>query len=334
MLLHGDENLSQRPLLERREIMRREFAEEQDVVAFASAVDVEVDIDVALAGASADAERCSSVAVLDKELRNAVDGGCEGLMVKRLDSTYEPSTKRSDCWLKVKKDYLEGMGDSLDLVPIGGWRGQGRKSRWISPWLLATFDPETGTLGSVCRVMSGFTDEFYIENTKRYLGAELRAAGKASAVGSDDVDAAGADANADADADDDAAVASDADCDDDDGADAVDSGDEEGLLDFSGASRAGGSASRGLLRASPAPGVDTGERAQFWFEPTEVWEIRGADITISPKHMAAKGLVDPQRGLSLRFPRFLRKRPDKTVQTATSPEQLAELFRKQTQQRK
>ena len=55
------------------------------------------------------------------------------------------------------------MGDSLDLVPIGGWRGSGRKSRWISPWLMATYDPTDASLGSVCRVMSGFSDKFYKE---------------------------------------------------------------------------------------------------------------------------------------------------------------------------
>merc|ERR1719329_1953169 len=65
------------------------------------------------------------------------------------------------------------MGDSMDLVPIGGWRGSGRKSRWISPWLVATYDPVEGTFGSVCRVMSGFTDKFYKEKTIQYLGSEF-----------------------------------------------------------------------------------------------------------------------------------------------------------------
>lgn len=41
---------------------------------------------------------------------------------KALLSTYEPD-RRAESWLKVKKDYVEGVGDSVDLVPIGGWHG-------------------------------------------------------------------------------------------------------------------------------------------------------------------------------------------------------------------
>lgn len=35
-------------------------------------------------------------------------------------SQYEPS-KRSDAWLKIKRDYVDDLHDTLDLVPIGAW---------------------------------------------------------------------------------------------------------------------------------------------------------------------------------------------------------------------
>lgn len=46
---------------------------------------------------------------------------------------------------------------------------------------------------------------------------------------------------------------------------------------------------------------NTNERPSVWFEPTEVWELRGADLTLSAVHKAAFGLIHPTRGVSLRW---------------------------------
>lgn len=43
-------------------------------------------------------------------------------------------TNHVQSWLKVKKDY-DSAADSLDLVPIAGWHGSGRKAKWLDPIL-------------------------------------------------------------------------------------------------------------------------------------------------------------------------------------------------------
>ena len=65
------------------------------------------------------------------------------------------SDKRTSAWLKLKKDYVTGLGDTLDVVPIGAWHGNGRKAQWWSPVLLATRDTSSESLVAICKCMSG-----------------------------------------------------------------------------------------------------------------------------------------------------------------------------------
>lgn len=67
-----------------------------------------------------------------------------------------------------------------------------------------------------------------------------------------------------------------------------------------------------------------------WFEPKVVWEIQGADLSISPKHTSAWGRATENKGISIRFPRFLRARPDKLPQDSTSPDQVLRMFFEQS----
>lgn len=175
---------------------------------------------------------------------------------KALLATYEPD-KRLDSWLKVKKDYAT-HADTIDLIPVGGWHGSGRKNAWWSPILLACRNDETGSLEVVTKCMSGFTDAFYKTNRERY--------------------------------------------------------DPEG---------------DNTLGGQPSYVEYRGGQPAVWFEPQEVWEMAFADVTLSPTYTAAIGLVSEERGLSLRFPRFLRVREDKSLEEASSRDFLAGLWRKQ-----
>ena len=219
-----------------------------------------------------DANLTAVIDTIERFTVDAVDAACEGLVLKRLDgarSAYAPSV-RAESWLKLKRDYCETLGgaprDSLDLVPIGAWHGNGRKAGWYSPFLLAAYDPTTETYDSVCRCMSGFTDAFYEEKTETF-----------------------------------------------------------------GKRAVGGEETKTFLRqpsrkpAKPA-WVNTLERPDVWFVPSEVWEVRGADLTLSPKHAAAAGARHAERGISLRFPRFVAARPDKSPEDASGPAEVLALF--------
>jgi DNA ligase-1 len=65
-----------------------------------------------------------------------------------------------------------------------------------------------------------------------------------------------------------------------------------------------------------------------WFEPGLVAEVLGAELTLSPIHTAAWGVLKPDAGLALRFPRFTgRWRDDKAPEDATTVAELLDLYR-------
>jgi DNA ligase-1 len=50
---------------------------------------------------------------------------------------------------------------------------------------------------------------------------------------------------------------------------------------------------------------------------------------VSPVSTAARGLVSSSRGLSLRFPRFIKTRDDKNIEQASTPGLLADIYNRQ-----
>lgn len=59
--------------------------------------------------------------------------------------------------------------------------------------------------------------------------------------------------------------------------------------------------------------------------------MKAADFSLSPIYHAAWSSIEPGKGISLRFPRFIRVRTDKSVQDATSAEQITHLYSQQQQ---
>ena len=66
-----------------------------------------------------------------------------------------------------------------------------------------------------------------------------------------------------------------------------------------------------------------------WFDPALVVEVEAQEITLSPNHTCAYGVVQEGRGLALRFPRFVRYRDDKSPEEATSTKEVVEMYRNQ-----
>uniref|UniRef100_A0A7N0SW83 ATP-dependent DNA ligase family profile domain-containing protein n=1 Tax=Kalanchoe fedtschenkoi TaxID=63787 RepID=A0A7N0SW83_KALFE len=183
-------------------------------------------------------------------LEASVDGSCEGLIIKTLDTdaTYEPS-KRSNNWLKLKKDYM----DRWDT--IGAFHGRGKRT-CVYGAFLACYDPDNEEFQSICKIGTGFSEVVLEERS-----ASLRS----------------------------------------------------------------------KVITKPKSYYRCGEtiNPDIWFEPTEIndfscFSVKAADLTISPAHQAAVGIVDPAKGISLRFPCLLCIRDDKNPEQATSSAQVGQ----------
>ena len=83
----------------------------------------------------------------------------EGIMAKRIDSTYEIG-KRSNNWLKIKKLETE------DYIIIGYTKGEGKRKNSFGALLLGAY--KNGNITYVSRVGTGFDDKEIREMTKEF----------------------------------------------------------------------------------------------------------------------------------------------------------------------
>jgi ATP-dependent DNA ligase len=46
------------------------------------------------------------------------------VIIKDSSSTYLPNSRSTSHWVKLKSDYIDQLGDTLDLIIIGGYFGE------------------------------------------------------------------------------------------------------------------------------------------------------------------------------------------------------------------
>ncbi len=97
---------------------------------------------------------------LDDFMDEAVEAGCEGLVIKALgaDSVYQAGA-RGFLWIKYKREYKSELTDTLDLVAVGAFAGRGRRAGTYGALLMAAYDAESDTFTTVCKLGTGFDDE-------------------------------------------------------------------------------------------------------------------------------------------------------------------------------
>ncbi len=105
-----------------------------------------------------DSPLVQTAAELDKYFREKIGAGLEGVICKKLDTTYDPGTRNFD-WIKLKANTQSDMVDTLDVVVVGYFVGRGARAKFgIGALLTAVYDEAADKFYSVAKVGSGFTD--------------------------------------------------------------------------------------------------------------------------------------------------------------------------------
>ncbi|MFQ5493484.1 MAG: ATP-dependent DNA ligase [Candidatus Dojkabacteria bacterium] len=96
-----------------------------------------------------------------------VSDGLEGIIVKGLDTHYDPGTRNYD-WIKLKAASQSHMADTVDAVVMGYYLGTGARTKFgIGAFLIGTYDRATDKYISLAKVGTGITDKEFVQIKRR-----------------------------------------------------------------------------------------------------------------------------------------------------------------------
>jgi DNA ligase-1 len=114
-----------------------------------------------------EAEETQDPARVRQIFESAVARGLEGIVAKRMDSTYTAGARNFD-WIKLKRNYKGELSDTVDLCVVGYFRGGGKRARFgIGTVLASVYDAATDTFKTVSKVGTGFSDEEWVQLRER-----------------------------------------------------------------------------------------------------------------------------------------------------------------------
>ncbi|KAE9010955.1 hypothetical protein PR002_g15227 [Phytophthora rubi] len=287
-------NLLQKPLRKRRALLHDLLEEQDGYVEFVKHVDI--GLSTTIPADEEDTEKNEQALLVRECLEQAVASGCEGLMVKALDdeeSAYKAG-RRSYSWMKLKHDYLS---DEV-TTSTSSSKKKSAANTGNGTFLADTLDlvPIGAFYGKGRR--AGVFGSFLMA-TYNSTSGKFETIGK---VGT-------------------------------------------GFSDAQLTEMAERLQKQLLPESNEVPEqyqslAIRSRHPDVWLSPEEVWEIKATQLTESPSYTCGVGLVidtpndeaAARKGLALRFPRFVRYRPDKNPLQATDSEQVVEFFQQQQQQ--
>ena len=90
----------------------------------------------------------------------------EGIVIKRLDSIYKPD-KRCPDWVKMKCDYIDTIVDTLDLIIIGGYYGEGKRINLSNPFSQSI--PNSININNINNSNIDINQDFYSDSVTTFL---------------------------------------------------------------------------------------------------------------------------------------------------------------------